>query len=301
MGLHTGRHSHVLRHLLAFLQRCGLGQVIKEDTTPFIPALALPRGMGPLKMDIVVYPTRPQTGDDELDATNWLLDATISEPCAASHLRQAALTAGHAASTAATAKLNKYQGTYAPATFTLLPLAGETHGWICADFVRALRAAITHRMGGPEAVKRDPTGFGKLLATELRQLAVAVTMAVAAQRLAHTRACASPAAARDIQAASDAAAGDLGRGGAGEAERDLAAAEDDAMESAGPAAAAGQEALAAAAADMAASAPAGDVGVSAASGPAGSAATLAAATAAVFGGRGASASTVGLSFEGPAT
>jgi hypothetical protein len=299
LGLHTARHSNGVRHgVMPLLQRCGVGQVIKEDTAPFIPALASPPGVGALKMDLVVYPTRPQTGDAALDATNWLLDFTISEPCAASHLQLAASTAGHAASSAATAKLNKYLGTFVPATFTLLPLAGETYGWICGAFVRFMRAAITHRFGGPEAVRLDPTGFGKLLATERRQLAVAVTSAVAAQRLAHMRVCARPAAARGVQAASDAAGSVLGSGDANEAERDLLEAEAMALESAGAAAAAGRVSLAAAGAAETA-APAGGVGAGAASGRAGpvavvTMATMAAAAPAVFrGGRS------GSLFEGP--
>jgi hypothetical protein len=118
-------------------------------------------------MDIVILPGGvPLASDESLRARSILLDVSIPNPAAVTHIRHgSADTARVAAAAVETDKANKYEGTFEPLMAALVPFIVESYGRLGGQAQDFLRQLVDSAMGDTRASQSRATLVHKLYQT----------------------------------------------------------------------------------------------------------------------------------------
>jgi hypothetical protein len=195
-GLQNVQHDSMQRCVAKDI--CGrLGHVsgvLTKQTFPFLQSeLGQPPRARPLEMDIVIPRDALQLADDSAWAGKALLvDITLSEPTAGTHVRRAAATALATACSAERRKREHYgdptlEGdlplTYDPAVYHLVPFAVEMYGALGPSAQLFIQNLARHIAGGPEQL--DLAVYACVMRTIRTTLAVELQRSLAWRSLRH--------------------------------------------------------------------------------------------------------------------
>ena len=138
--------NRVLHQALARSLRESKVQFVVEDTWPFRQRASEQIGrLNPLRMDITTEAGAFSDNHPRLKNKALLLDITIVDPCAGSHLGNTARHVGKHLADAVEGKKNKYPGSF-PATYSLLPLAMSTCGDVGLDVHALIKGLAIRRV-----------------------------------------------------------------------------------------------------------------------------------------------------------
>ena len=139
-------HNRVLHQALARSLRESRVQFVVEDTWPFRQRASEQNGrLNPLRMDITTEAGALFDNHPRLKNKALLLDITIVNPCAGSHLGNAVRHVGKHLADTVERKKNKYRGSF-PATYSLLTLAMSTCGDVGSDVHALIKELAIRRV-----------------------------------------------------------------------------------------------------------------------------------------------------------